>query len=193
MRLIAIATLVFLSLAQAQGRAASALWRVDGAQSSIAFDYAENDRPASGVFEQVSGEGMFDPGNLAATRLELLIDVSSLDLGDPLESAFALSAEWFDAANYPVARYRLAALTALGDGRFEALGDLTIKGRLKVLRTPITLEISADRATASGELAFDRRDFDVGAGPSSLFISVGTAVSVRFNLVAEAAAAGDAL
>lgn len=193
MRRIVIAALFLAPLAAAQGRAAPALWRVDSAQSVIAFDYAENGRPASGVFAQVSGEGRFDPDNVAATRLELLIDVASLDLGDPLESAFALSAEWFDAASHPVARYRLAALTALGDGRFEALGDLTIKGRLKVLRTPITLTISGDRATASGELAFDRRDFDVGVGPSSLFIAVGTAVSVRFNLVAKAAAAGDAL
>jgi len=193
MRAIVILTLALLTLGPAQSRAAPMLWRVAPEQSVIAFDYAENDNPASGVFANVTGEGLFDPQNLAATRLELLIDVASLDLGDPLESAFAQSAEWFDAASHPVARYRLAALTALGDGRFEALGDLTIKGRLKVLRTPIALTISGERATASGELVFDRRDFDVGAGPSSLFISVGTAVSVRFDLVAEAAAAEGAL
>ena len=193
MRALMTATLCTLALFAPQTQAAPMLWRVNAAQSVISFDYAANDIPASGAFTQVSGEGRFDPDNLAATRFELLIDVGSLDLGDPIESAFALSAEWFDAANHPVARYRLAALTALGDGRFEALGDLTIKGRLKVLRTPITLAISDDRATASGELAFDRRDFDVGAGPSSLFISVGNAVSVRFTLVAEAARLGNAL
>lgn len=193
MRAPFIAACAALALFAHAALAKGAVWRVIPAQSVISFDYDQNQQPASGVFAQVSGAGTFDPDNLSATRLELLIDVRSLDLGDPLESAFALSAEWFDAVNHPVARYRLAALTPLGDGRFEALGDLTIKGKLKVLRTPIALAIARDRATASGSLMFDRRDFDVGAGASALFISVGTAVSVRFNLVAEAAAAGSAL
>lgn len=193
MKALVIAALAALALAAPSARSEAMMWRVASDRSVIAFDYAQNEHPASGVFARVSGQGVFDPANLSATRLELLIDVASLDLGDPVESAFALSAEWFDAANHPVARYRLAALTPLGEGRFEALGDLTIKGRLKVLRTPITLTIAQDRATASGSLMFDRRDFDVGNGASALFISVGTAVSVRFNLVAEAAAAGDAL
>lgn len=185
MRMILMATLAVLGGVVAS--AAQPIWRVVSDQSVIAFDYSLNLRPASGVFRSVSGEGTFDPAALSASRLEMRIDVTSLDLGDPVETAFALSSDWFDAQNHPEARYRLAALTPLPDGRYEALGDLTIKGKLKVIRTPVALEISDDRAVATGALSFDRRDFNVGIGPSALFIALGTEVAVRFELVAQPA------
>lgn len=159
-------------------------WRVDPERSSIVFEYALNSRPAQGLFRRIEGEGTFDPDAVGDTRLRLEIDVTSLDLGDPLESAFALSPDWFDAATHPRAVYRLAALTPLGDAAFEALGDLTIKGRTVILRTPIRLSIDGASARAQGALRFDRRDFRVGFGPSALFVAVGTDVAVTFDIVA---------
>lgn len=164
----------------------AALWRIDGEASVITFDYDLNGKPATGRFTRVAGEGAFDPLDPEGATLVLEIDVTSLDLGDPIESAFALSVEWFDAANHPKAVYRLAELTALPDGRFEALGDLTIKDRLRVIRTPIALRIEDGVALASGALAFDRRDFNVGLGASALFANLGTDVAVRFDIVARA-------
>jgi len=167
-------------------RADDRVWRIDGGASVIAFEYALNDKPAAGRFTRVAGMGAFDPLDPEDATLTLEIDVTSLDLGDPVESAFALSVEWFDAKDHPSAVYRLAQLTALPDGRFEALGDLTIKGRQQVIRTPITLRIEGDMARAQGALAFDRRDFNVGLGASALFANIGTDVAVRFDIVARA-------
>lgn len=167
--------------------AATPLWQVDPERSVIVFGYALNLRPAQGAFRRVAGEGAFDPAAPEATRLTLEIDVTSLDLGDPVETAFALSVDWFDAENHPTARYRLAQLTALGGDDYEALGDLTIKGRTRVLRTPVTLTVGQREAQARGALSFDRRDFGVGLGPSALFVAIGADVSVRFDLVATAA------
>jgi len=165
--------------------AAAARSALDPAASVVTFDFTVNGAPRSGRFATVSGAGVFDPDDPAAARMELSIDVASLDLGDPLETGFALSAEWFDAAAHPTARYRLARLTPLpGDGAFEALGDLTIRDALEVLRTPVTLAFDGPVARASGEVAFDRRDFGVGVGPSSLFVAIGAATSVRFEIVA---------
>ncbi len=163
------------------------LWRVDPDRSAIVFGYALNARPAEGVFGGIGGEGRFDPAAPEATRLTLEIDVTSLDLGDPVETAFALSADWFDAERHPQARYRLAQLTALGGDAYEALGDLTIKGRTVVMRTPLTLTVGPGEAQARGALTFDRRDFGVGFGPSALFVAIGTDVAVRFDLVARPA------
>lgn len=162
-------------------------WKVDSAASTIRFVYAVDDGAAEGAFEQLEGEGMFDPDRPEDTTLELRILTRSLDLGNPMETGFALSAEWFDAGNFPVARYRLARLTPMPDGRWEALGDLTIKGRKQVLRTPIALDIDDDRARARGEVVFDRTDFGVGVGVSALFVTIGAEVSVAFDLVARPA------
>lgn len=183
MRALAI---LLLALAPVLARAQTP-WRVDPDASVIRFDYRVNDRPAQGVFGRVTGEGVFDPDALGATRLTLLIDIGSLDLGRALETAFALSGEWFDARRHPVARYRLARLTRAASGELVALGDLTIKGRTRVIESAIELSVDAAAAAASGTVVFDRRDFGVGEGFTTLFVSIDPEVSVGFTLVAHPA------
>jgi polyisoprenoid-binding protein YceI len=163
---------------------AQTVWRIDPEASVIRFGYTVNDRPAEGAFRAVAGEGTFDPDAPEATRMTLLIDIGSLDLGGALETAFALSGEWFDAKQHPVARYRLARLRRDASGALVALGDLTIRGRTKVIESVIDLTIDGGRAAAEGAVAFDRRDFGVGVGLTPLFVSIGPEVSVRFSLFA---------
>lgn len=178
--LIAVAVLAPWGVAEADARS----WAVEPEASDIAFNYTQDGRQAEGAFRHVEGEGVFDPDDPEATRLELRIQSRSLDLGDPRASAFALSAEWFDAGNFPVARYRLARLTPLGGDHYEALGDLTIKGRTRIVRIPLTLSFDDGAARAVGEVAFDRTEFGVGTGVSSLFVEIGAEVSVAFDIVA---------
>ncbi len=180
----AVAAALGALLAAAPAAAAPATWRIDPAASVVRFELTVNGAPREGRFADVSGVALFDPEDLSSARLTLDIDVGSLDLGDPLESGFALGADWFDAKNHPVARYRLARLGGREDDTFEALGDLAIKGTLKVIRTPVTVTFAGDAARATGSLTFDRRDFGVGVGPSALFVSVGAETSVSFEIVA---------
>jgi len=180
MRALAI---VLLAVAPLVARAQT-VWTIDPEASVIRFGYTVNDRAAEGAFRGVAGEGTFDPGAPEATRMTLLIDIGSLDLGGALETAFALSGEWFDAKQHPVARYRLARLRRDASGAFVALGDLTIKGRTKVIESVIDLTIDDGRAVAKGAVAFDRRDFGVGVGLTQLFVSIGPEVAVAFSLVA---------
>ena len=159
-------------------------WRVDPAASEIVFTYTVNGIPAEGRFTEMAGVGAFDAARPGETRFTLTIDVTSLTLRDPMETAFALSPDWFDAARHPEAQYRLARLEQLPDGRWRALGDLTIKDRLEVVRTPIALDIGAERAEARGTVRFDRRDFGLGSALGDLFVEIGREVSVSFDLVA---------
>lgn len=174
-----------VALQFAPAAAAPARWAVDPAASEASFAFTVNGRPREGRFTEIAGEGTFDPDDPSAARLRLTIAIASLDLGDPLESNFAQGPEWFDAADHPEAVYRLARLTPTDEpGVFEALGDLTIKGRLKVLRTPVSVVFEGDTARAEGALDFDRRDFGVGVGPSALLVNIGTDAAVRFAITA---------
>ena len=179
--------LAALALAAAASPGLAREWRVDPEASEIVFAYTVNGVPAEGRFTGLSGVGAFDPARPGDTRFTLTIDVTSMTLRDPVETAFALSPDWFDAARHPEARYRLARLERLPDGRWRALGDLTIKGELAVMRTPIALEIGADRAEAAGSVVFDRRDFGLGSALGDLFVEIGREVSVTFDLVARPA------
>jgi polyisoprenoid-binding protein YceI len=182
----ALALVLAIAIAAADPSAATD-WLVDPEASVITFEYVLDDRPSQGAFRKVSGSGAFDPDRPERTRLELLIDPTGLDLGDPLASAFAQSAEWFDSRNHPEVRYRLVRLTPRAEGDWLALGDVTIKGRVVIVETPVALAIGDGRAEAQGTVVFDRRDFAIGTGISRLFVTVGAEVSVSFDLVARPA------
>ena len=179
----------FALLLMAAPEAQAGEWEVDPDASEIRFDYTVDGKPFAGRFARVSGAGRFEPAAPERTRLDLRIAVESLELGNPLETAFALSSGWFDAKAHPTATYRLARLTPLGGGRWEALGDVTIKDRTVIVRTPLALEIAEDRAEAVGTVAFDRLEFGLGGGIGELFVEIGREVSVSFDLVARPAGA----
>jgi polyisoprenoid-binding protein YceI len=166
--------------AQAEGQAR--LWRIDPARSTVSFDYFLDGRPRSGAFRVFVGEGLFDPDDVQATRLEFRILTGDLDLGNALVNLVAAGPEWFAASEHPEARYRLVALEPLDDGRWEASGELTIRGVLQAVSTPVALSIAADEARAAGEVVIDRTGFGVGVGLTDLIVDVGEQVIVRFDI-----------
>lgn len=171
-------------IAGAPGAARADHWVVVPGESEIRFLYERNGQPAEGWFRRFRGVGHFDPADPGAATFEFHVESASIDLGDPVESAFATSAEWFDSANYPEIVYRLRRLEPEGGSRYRAEGDLTIRGRTRPMVTTVDLHIGRERAEAEGELTVDRKDFLLGYGPSALFVRVGRLVHVAFRLVA---------
>jgi len=162
-------------------------WALVPDSSRVAFEYQRNGRPAEGLFGRFEGEGTFSPEAPESARLELRIDSASIDLGERLASAFATSAEWFDSANHPLVTYRLTSLAALGGDRYDATGDLTIRGRTLPVRSTITLTVNESSAHATGLLELDRRDYGLGVGPTAMFVEIGREVAVQFDLTARPA------
>jgi polyisoprenoid-binding protein YceI len=181
-RAAAAAALLSLWALAAQADGHLRLWRIDPARSTVAFDYLFDGERRTGAFRSFEGEGAFDPDAPQATRFELRIQTGALDLGHPLLNLVATGPEWFAAAENPDARYRLVALTPLPDGRWEALGDLTIRDTLQIVRTPVTVEIADDAARATGEVEIDRTYFGVGVGLTDLIVDVGERATVRFDI-----------
>ncbi|MEM9148793.1 MAG: YceI family protein [Pseudomonadota bacterium] len=176
-----------MAWAAAPVRAAAAPlnWVVLPAASTIGFAYSLNGKPADGHFAKVTGQGQFEIADPAAARLDIRIEAGSIDLGNPIFSAFATSAEWFDARNHPAVVYRLRGLEPLSPGLYRARGEIEIRGKRAPTVSEIRLEIDGARAHASGALVLDRTQFLLGVGPSSLVVDVGHEVSVSFDLVAE--------
>lgn len=159
-------------------------WSIAPEESRIVFEYERNGQPEDGTFEQFSGRGTFHAEAPREAIFELDIKSASIDLDDPKASAFATSAEWFDAANHPEIVYRLQKLTPLDGNRYEAVGELTIRGRTRMVTTTITLDVGEREAHATGTLEVDRKDYLLGVGPMSLFVNIGPEVAVRFDLTA---------
>ena len=162
--------------------AMAAQWHVQTTGSEILFEYASDGSPKNGVFTGFSGSGQFDAENLAGARLDLKIETSSIDLYDILASAFAQSAEWFDSKNHPYVIYRLISLTPIEGNRYQAKGQLTIRGKERPITSEIDLSVRDGTASAKGSLVIVRADYLLGVGPSAAFVEVSPEVTVQFDL-----------
>ena len=72
----------------------------------------------------------------------------------------------------------------LGGGRYQAVGDLTIRGVSHPAVLPFTLAITGDTARMNGQLALNRGAFGIGQGKWATADTVDTQVAVTVALTA---------
>jgi polyisoprenoid-binding protein YceI len=70
----------------------------------------------------------FDPENVAATRVEMVIDVNSVDTNWPERDRYLKFPEFFDAANHPQITFVSEEVTPVGEDEATILGQLTMRG-----------------------------------------------------------------
>jgi cytochrome b561/polyisoprenoid-binding protein YceI len=141
-------------------------WTVDGGESSITFGYVYEDESGqsrfNGRFTRWRADIRFDPNNLDASTIVVRIETASAQTGVAAHDSALPTAAWFNAGAHPAAEFRSTRIRARGEGRYEARGDLTIRGQTQQVDVPFTLNINGDRASVSGGTSIDRRDFGIG-------------------------------
>lgn len=162
--------------------AGAANWIVDKAQSRIAFRSTFSGAPVEGSFRNWDAQIAFDPKNLAASRVQVTIDVGSVTSTDD-EAAEALpTGDWLDARRNPRATFVSNSIRDLGGGKYQANGTLTLKGVSQPVALPFTLAITGNTAKMTGSTAVDRSKFGIGGGqfknPSTIPFNVTVNVSV---------------
>ena len=170
------------------GTAPTALvnWRVNAAASSIGFSFVyqdpENgDTTFNGRFSRWHADIRFDPNDLGHSTAVVVIETGSASDGVDIHDRGLPSAEWFDVANHPTAEFRAASMRRHGDG-YEAVGQLTIKGRSQPVTLPFTLTINGDHATMSGRLSINRGVFEIGVhSDANDMISQSVTISARVD------------
>lgn len=156
------------------------------AQSSVHFTIKQMGVAVQGQFKRFDAQVAFDPAKLATSRIAFNVDVGSATMGSP-EVDFELpKPAWLGAAQHPQARFQSSAIKALGGGRFEVSGQLTLKGTARPVVVPVTLTQSGAGAslltTASGVLPIKRLAFKVGEGEWTDTSLVADEVQVGFKL-----------
>jgi polyisoprenoid-binding protein YceI len=81
-----------------------------------------------GQFHGVAGTLTLDRADLAKSRVEATIDVTSVDTNVPQRDEHLRSADFFDVANHPKMIFASRDIRLQGDGRLHVIGDLTIRG-----------------------------------------------------------------
>ncbi|MET3914181.1 polyisoprenoid-binding protein YceI [Variovorax sp. OAS795] len=150
-------------------------------KSQIAFVSKQMGVPVEGTFKKFDAQVAFDPRKPEGGTVALQIDTASASLGVPMSDAELPKGPWFDAAHFPQAVFQSSAIKALGDGRFEMAGKLTIKNISRQVTVPVTIAPAGSHAVATGSFTIQRLDYKVGDGEWTDTSVVGNDVQVRFK------------
>jgi polyisoprenoid-binding protein YceI len=166
-------------------------WTVDQAQSKITFTGRQMDVPSKGRFKVFSAKVRFDPANLAASAVDVVIDPASADTGNPDMDAELKRPNWFAVERFRQARFVTTALRGKGGNDYEATARLTIRDVTQEVVMPFKLDIGDDSvdpgqllARASGDVTISRTKYGIGQGEWGDTNIVGDEVGIHIDIVA---------
>ncbi len=182
--LIALASAACMSLLSlpVMAQAGPAPAQLLPAQSELNFTSRQMGVPVDGKFKRFDASLNFDPRKPEVGRIGLTIDLASVALGGPEVEAELAKAAWFDSKKQAQASFQSSAIKAVGAGRFDVSGRLTIKGQTRDIVVPITLAQAGAVSTASGSFVIKRLEFKIGEGEWSDISVVANEVQVKFKL-----------
>ena len=146
------------------------------------FTFEQVGAASKGSFKQFATTLDYDEKNLAAGKLDVKVQIGSLDTQDKDRDTTLVSADLFDAQKFPTATYVSTSFAKKPAGGIEAVGKLTIRGVTKELRLPLVIRTTAAGLELSGEVKIKRLDFGVGQGEWTSTEWVGDVVTLSYKV-----------
>jgi len=157
----------------------------DQATSTLEFAFSQAGAENKGKFTRFPVKLDFSPDNLGASRLEVTVDMNSLDTGDKERDDTLRGAELFNVAKFPQAHFLATQIAKTANG-YEASGKLTIRDATRDARVPFTFRpvtiAGKPAAWMLGKIAIKRLDYGVGQGDWKATDQVGNEVVVTFTV-----------
>ena len=160
--------------------------KLNPAQSDVSFTFKQMGVPVDGKFKKFDAQINFDAAKLDASRVTFTVDIASTTIGDPATDAELPKSTWFNTSKFPQAIFVSSSIKALGAGKYEAAGKLSVKGIAQDVVVPITMTQTGAGAaavtTAIGSFAIKRLTFKIGEGEWADTSMVADPVQVKFKL-----------
>ena len=158
---------------------------LDPSKSTLEFNFSQAGAQNKGKFKQLAASFDFAPDNLAASKLDVTIEVGSLDTGDQERDDTLRSADLFAVTKFKQAHFSATQIAKTATG-YEALGKLTIRDVTRDARIPFALRTAAEAGASvvymTGKTSVRRLDYGVGQGDWKATDQVGNDVGVSFTL-----------
>ena len=169
-------------LAAAAGAATAADWKMDPGGSRLEFIVTFEKTPAPGIFKDFDTRLSFEPDTPAASRLDVVVKVTSADMMSTDVNNGIRGPEWFDFARFPQAEFHSTEIRRMDGNRYLARGTLNLKGVQQAVEVPFAWTVAADSATMEGELTLKRGAFGIGTGEWAATNVIGADVRVKFKV-----------
>jgi polyisoprenoid-binding protein YceI len=121
-----------------------------------------------GVFSQAYGSLTIDPANVTKGQLSVTVPINSVHTTSAKLDQELVSADWFDAAQFPNATFVSTKITPGPDGLAMVEGNLTLHGVTKPVEMRVHFHGAGtnpmDKALTAGfdgRIAFNRSDFGI--------------------------------
>ena len=107
--------------------------------------------PVKGAFKKVSGKMILDQNRPEKSRVNVKVDLRSVETNNDRVTGFLKSSAMFDVANHPVAEFRSTRIRITGQYSADVEGVLTLRGQQK--RTKLSVKFTDTRNR--GRVAFE--------------------------------------
>lgn len=161
---------------------AAAQQKLMPAQSDIAFVFKQMGVPVEGHFKKFEAQISFDAAKPASSKVAFTVDIASATLGAPETDAELPKAVWFNTAKFPQATFASSSFKALGGGKYEVAGKLSIKGQSRDVVVPLSMTQSGAVTVAAGVFPIKRLIFKIGENEWADTAMVADEVQVKFKL-----------
>lgn len=150
--------------------------------SEVGFTIKQMGVPVSGRFKRFAVQTNFNPRSPQTSQVTLRFELASATVSPDADAELG-KPDWFATAKFPQATFASTGIKALGGGKFEVAGKLSIKGSSRDVVVPMQLSQSAGVSTVTGGLTLKRLDFKVGEGDWADTSFVANEVQVKFKFV----------
>jgi polyisoprenoid-binding protein YceI len=153
-------------------------------KSQLSFTSKQMGVPVEGKFGKFTATLNFDPAKPETGKAQIEVDLASVDAGSKDANDEVVGKGWFNAKEFPKARFVSSSVKALGNNRFEAKGQMTIKGKTRDMTVPFSYKPDGANALFEGMLPLQRTQFGIGEGAWADTSVVADEVPIKFRLVA---------
>ncbi|MCC7384846.1 MAG: YceI family protein [Deltaproteobacteria bacterium] len=149
--LLVLGTLAGLALAPQLASAST--WTTDPDHTEVGFSVRHMMiSDVTGRFKTANATIQLDDKDATKSKVEVEVDVASIDTRNAKRDDHLRSADFFDAAKMPKMTFKSTSIKKAGKG-FKVTGDLTIRGITK----PVTLDVSTLTNTVKDPWGMNRR------------------------------------
>ena len=140
------ALLLSTVFAAGAANAQATAWKIDSAHSGVEFKIRHlGVSNVNGSFSKIVGTVMLDEKDITKSKVEAVIDTTTVNTNDAGRDKHLATPEFFDTAKYPTMTFKSTSVFKEG-GKLKMTGDLTLGGQTK----PVTLDLDGPAAPQKG-------------------------------------------
>lgn len=146
-------------------------------KSEVKFTIKNFSLNTSGSLNGLKGTINFDPVDFSNSSFNVSVDVSTINTGIDARDNHLKKEDYFDVEKFPVISFVSTDITG-SQNDYNVTGKLTIKGTIKTISFPFTVQNQDNGIILTGEFSINRKDFNVGGGSAVLGNNVNVSLKV---------------